>query len=89
MFDSTLSSWFGENPSICHFAQRCGHAFALEANGDLYNCDHYVYPEHLLGNIHDKSIEECNTSPQAIQFGKDKQETLNSDCKRCKYKFAC
>ncbi len=66
MFDSTLSSWFGENPSICHFAQRCGHAFALEANGDLYNCDHYVYPEHLLGNIHDKSIEECNTSRQAF-----------------------
>ncbi|MGR5445696.1 anaerobic sulfatase maturase [Vibrio jasicida] len=89
MFDSTLSSWFGENPSICHFAQRCGHAFALEANGDLYNCDHYVYPEHLLGNIHEKSIEECNTSSQAIQFGKNKQETLNADCKRCKYKFAC
>ncbi|MGR5092510.1 anaerobic sulfatase maturase [Vibrio maritimus] len=89
MFDSTLSSWFGESSNICHFAPTCGHALALEANGDLYNCDHYVYPKHLLGNIHDKPIEEYNTSSQAIQFGKDKQETLNADCKRCTYKFAC
>lgn len=89
MFDSALSSWFGERQGICHFSERCGHAFALESNGDLYNCDHYVYPEHMLGNIHDKSISECNASAKAIQFGKDKQETLNSDCKHCKYKFAC
>ncbi|MGR5066036.1 anaerobic sulfatase maturase [Photobacterium sp. DNB22_13_2] len=51
MFDSALSSWCGQQSGMCHFIERCGHAFALEANGDLYNCDHYVYPEHLLGNI--------------------------------------
>lgn len=89
MFDSTLSAWCGQQSGMCHFTERCGHAFALEANGDLYNCDHYVYPEHCLGNIHHKSISECNNSQQAIEFGLQKQTTLTPDCKKCPFQFAC
>ncbi len=89
MFDSVLSSWCGQQSGMCHFVERCGHAFALEANGDLYNCDHYVYPEHRLGNIHEKSISECNQSQQAIEFGLKKHSTLTADCKQCPFKFAC
>ncbi|MGR5092454.1 anaerobic sulfatase maturase [Vibrio maritimus] len=88
-FDSTLASWLGEPAGVCIFSQRCGHAFALEANGDLYQCDHYVYPEYKLGNIHQASIQEMNNSQEAIQFGKDKSETLNQKCLDCRYRFAC
>lgn len=89
MFDSTLGSWLNESAGLCIFSENCGHAFALEANGDLYQCDHYVYPEYKLGNIHHKSIKEMNISDEAIKFGKEKSETLNSQCLSCSYKFAC
>jgi uncharacterized protein len=89
MFDSTLGSWLGESAGLCLFSENCGHAFALEANGDLYQCDHYVYPEYKLGNIHNKSIKEMNTSDEAIKFGQAKSGTLNSQCLSCSYKFAC
>ncbi|MGR5260027.1 anaerobic sulfatase maturase [Vibrio astriarenae] len=88
-FDSMLASWLGEPAGICIFSPRCGHAFALEANGDLYQCDHYVYREYKLGNIHDSTIFTMNNSPEAIQFGKDKYETLNQKCLSCRYRFAC
>ncbi|MBD0786314.1 anaerobic sulfatase maturase [Vibrio sp. Y2-5] len=88
-FDNTISSWCGEQPGICIFSETCGHAFALEANGDLYNCDHFVYPEHKLGNIHDISIDEMNNSVQAIEFGLDKKSLLTPDCKNCEFLFAC
>ncbi|MDR9827454.1 anaerobic sulfatase maturase [Vibrio sp. FNV 38] len=89
MFDSTLASWLGEQAGMCFFAERCGHAFALEANGDLYQCDHYVYPEYKLGNIHERTIDEMNQSSAAIKFGEEKQTLLNEQCKSCTYKFAC
>ena len=74
---------------LCVFSENCGYAFALESNGDLYNCDHYVYPEHMLGNIHQKSIKEMNNSEQAITFGRAKRETLTADCRKCDYRFVC
>ncbi len=89
MFDVALAAWTGQPPVLCVHSETCGHAFALESNGDLYNCDHYVYPEHLLGNIHQHSIQELNNSEQAIAFGQAKKTTLTPDCRRCDYRFAC
>jgi uncharacterized protein len=88
-FDSALASWLGQPASVCIFAEQCGHVFALESNGDLYQCDHYVYPEYLLGNIHQHTIRELNSNPEAMAFGLNKKQTLNSQCIECKYRFAC
>lgn len=89
MFDVALAAWTGQPPVLCVHSETCGHAFALESNGDLYNCDHFVYPEHLLGNIHQQSIEEMNNSEQAIAFGQAKRDTLTPDCRRCDFRFVC
>ncbi|MGR5144657.1 anaerobic sulfatase maturase [Photobacterium sp. DNB23_23_1] len=88
-FDATLSAWTGQQSTICVFSPRCGHAFALEANGDLFQCDHYVYPEYKLGNIHNESIKTMNNSEAAIEFGLKKSKELNSKCQSCRYRFAC
>lgn len=89
MFDVALAAWAGQPPVLCVHSETCGHAFALESNGDLYNCDHYVYPEHKLGNIHQTSIQTLNNSEQAIAFGLAKKERLTTDCQRCDFRFAC
>lgn len=89
MFDVALAAWTAQQPVLCVHSETCGHAFALESNGDLYNCDHFVYPEHLLGNIHQHSIKTLNNSERAIAFGEAKRETLTADCRRCDYRFAC
>lgn len=89
MFDVALAAWMGQPPVLCVHSQTCGHAFAMEANGDLYNCDHYVYPEHLLGNIHQQSISELNNSERAIAFGQAKNDTLTPDCRRCEFRPVC
>lgn len=89
MFDSTLNTWLGNPSTMCVTASQCGHAFALEANGDLYQCDHYVYPEYKLGNIHQQTIFDMNNSDEAIKFGQDKRTHLNQKCVDCRYRFAC
>ncbi|GAL10902.1 putative arylsulfatase regulatory protein [Vibrio astriarenae] len=89
MFDSTLSAWCGEPAGLCVLSPTCGHAFALESNGDLYNCDHFVYPEYLLGNIHESSILEINNSEEAIRFGRDKMDLLTKQCRECPFRFTC
>ncbi|WP_413112980.1 anaerobic sulfatase maturase [Thaumasiovibrio sp. DFM-14] len=89
MFDSTLASWCGHPAGTCIFSETCGHLFALESNGDLYNCDHYVYPEHLLGNIHEQSIRDLNQTEMAITFGQNKRDKLTKQCESCPYRFAC
>ncbi|MEZ9040921.1 MULTISPECIES: anaerobic sulfatase maturase [unclassified Vibrio] len=89
MFDTALRAWCNQPASMCVFSPTCGHAFALESNGDLYNCDHYVYPEHKLGNIHTESILDLNRTEQAVQFGLDKQTTLTRECQKCEFRFAC
>lgn len=88
-FDSTLAAWVGAPAGMCLFAPTCGHTLALEANGDLYSCDHYVYPEYRLGNIYDTDIETMNSSEQAIAFGNAKHDTLTQDCHECPYLRAC
>jgi uncharacterized protein len=88
-FDTALASWLGQPAGVCVFSETCGYAFAMESNGDLYQCDHYVYPEYKLGNIHDVSIDDMNQTDEAKQFGRDKRDRLNADCERCEYRFAC
>lgn len=89
MFEVALAAWMGQPPVLCVHSPTCGHAFALESNGDLYNCDHYVYPEHKLGNIHHSDIKTLNNSEQAIAFGQAKRETLTAECRSCEFRFVC
>jgi uncharacterized protein len=89
LFDATLACLVGEQPGVCLYAKTCGHAMAMEHNGDVYACDHYVYPEYLRGNIHNMSLVEITLSKAQIDFGNDKQNTLPGQCRRCKYLKLC
>lgn len=89
LFDSTLANWVGEQPSVCSLAEICGHAAAMEYNGDLYACDHFVFPEFKLGNINQKSLTEMMYSPGQLKFGNDKRDKLTRQCKECEFLFAC
>lgn len=88
-FEVSLMAWMGMEPNLCIFQRECGLGLALEHNGDLYSCDHFVYPEHQLGNIMEKTIAEMVASPQQQQFGKDKLETLPQYCLDCDVRFIC
>lgn len=89
IFDVALESWLGLDPSLCVFRRTCGAALAMEHTGDLYSCDHFVYPEHKLGNIAETALEEMVRSPQQKQFGEDKLDTLPRYCLQCPVRFAC
>lgn len=89
LFDSTLANWVGEQPGVCSLARQCGHAGVMEFNGDVYACDHFVFPEYKLGNIRTQTLTEMMYSPRQLQFGKDKQEKLPGQCKACEFLFAC
>ncbi len=89
IFDQSLSAWLGVEPSLCVFRKHCGRALAIEHNGDLYSCDHFVDPPYLLGNIADQSLLELANSPQQIQFGLDKETTLPRQCLECEVRFVC
>ena len=88
-FDVALANWHGEPPGICVFSETCGLAVALEHNGDLYSCDHYVEPDYLLGNIAETPMAELVASDQQIQFGLDKRDRLPAYCRGCEVRFAC
>ena len=89
LFDATLANWVGEQPGICSLARYCGHAGAMEFNGDLYSCDHFVFPAYKLGNIRQQTLTEMMYSPRQQQFGLDKQDKLPTQCRECDYLFAC
>jgi uncharacterized protein len=89
VFDVALGSWLGRQPGLCVFAETCGAALAMEHNGDLYSCDHYVYPQNKLGNIMENSLASLVNSPQQKSFGLDKRETLPRYCRECEVRFAC
>ena len=89
LFDATLANWVGHAPGVCILAEECGHAGVMEFNGDVYSCDHFVYPEHLLGNLHTKTITEMMYSDQQNKFAKMKKQMLPQQCKECKFLFAC
>lgn len=89
LFDVALANWMGEPPGLCVFAERCGRALAMEHNGDVYSCDHYVYPHYRLGNVLNASLGEMVQSGFQQKFGQDKVETLPQYCRRCEVRFAC
>ena len=89
MFDVALANWHGEPPGLCVFSETCGQALALEHNGDLYSCDHYVEPDYLLGNIADTPLAELVSSPPQVAFGLAKRDTLPQYCRDCDVRFAC
>lgn len=88
MFDVTLGAYFGMH-SLCIFAPTCGEALALEHNGDLYSCDHFVEPKFRLGNILEERMATLVELPQQRRFGLDKRETLPKMCRNCDVRFAC
>lgn len=88
-FDATLANWVGVTPGICSLSKECGHAGIMEYNGDVYSCDHFVYPEHLLGNLRHKTITEMMYSNKQRQFAKMKTEMLPKQCHECDFLFAC
>ncbi|HNT87447.1 MAG TPA: anaerobic sulfatase-maturation protein [Candidatus Hydrogenedentes bacterium] len=87
--DVTLPAWLGMDPALCVFRTTCGDAMALESNGDLYACDHFVYPEYRLGNIVEEGIEKLANSEAQRRFGQDKQDTLPRYCRECPVHFVC
>jgi uncharacterized protein len=89
IFDVALGAWCGQEPNLCTFARRCGKAVAMEHDGGIYSCDHFVYPDYFLGNIMEKSLEEMIYSPEQIAFGNDKWDALPAYCRRCEFLFAC
>ena len=88
-FDAALASWVGAAPGVCVFAETCGAAVALGHNGDLYSCDHFVDPEHLLGNIATQHMADLVTSPAQRAFGDAKRDGLPGQCRTCRVRFAC
>lgn len=89
IFDVALGVWFGRPSSLCVFAETCGAAPALEHNGDLYSCDHFVEPAHRLGNIADTPLGELVASPRQRAFGRAKRDALPRFCRECPVLFAC
>lgn len=89
LFDSVLANWVGETPGVCVLARDCGHAGVMEFNGDVYSCDHFVYPEHRLGNLNNSTITELMYSPQQNEFAKLKSGSLPQQCRECDFLFAC
>ena len=88
-FDAALSSWCGVQPGICTFCDSCGGNLTVEHNGDIYPCDHFVYPQWRLGNIRDISLREAATSPAQTRFALAKRTALPNACRRCKWLLAC
>lgn len=88
-FDAALANWYGVSPGTCVYAETCGGNSVIEHNGDLYPCDHFVYPKYLLGNITEKTISEMMASDLQVKFGIDKRNSLPSKCRRCEWLFAC
>lgn len=89
LFDATLANWVGVLPGVCSMAEHCGHAGVVEWNGDVYSCDHFVFPEHKLGNIHQHTLYELMNSPQQQHFATMKEDCLPQQCKECEWLFAC
>ena len=89
LFDATLANWAGEPPGICSMSPTCGRAAVMEANGDVYSCDHFVFPEYRLGNIRQQSLTEMLYGERQQQFGRNKRAGLPRQCRECRFLFAC
>ena len=89
IFDATLANWVGVAPGLCTMAKQCGHAGVMEHNGDVYSCDHFVFPEYKLGNIHEQSLVEMMYSERQRRFGRAKADSLPTQCRECQWLNAC
>lgn len=89
LFDVSLETWCGFEASLCVFRKKCGAALAIEHSGDLYSCDHFVYPQNRLGNIMESPMAELAGSAQQREFGDAKESTLPKYCRECDVRFAC
>ena len=89
LFDVSLEMWAGMEASLCVFRRTCGAALALEHGGDLYSCDHFVYPENRLGNMMESPLKALVESEQQLRFGQAKESTLPEYCRQCDVRFAC
>jgi uncharacterized protein len=88
-FEAAVRSWLNLPTGMCFFSPTCGYGVALEHNGDLYSCDHFVEPDYLLGNIQETSMAEMVSSDRQFKFGQDKLNTLPKYCRDCEVRFAC
>ena len=89
IFDCTLANWMGVSPGICAYSKECGHAGVMEHNGDVYSCDHFVFPEYKLGNIRELSLIDMLYGEQQQEFSRLKHSSLPRQCKECDMEFAC
>jgi uncharacterized protein len=89
MFDAALAAWIGAPPTMCVFAETCGDTVAVEHNGDVYSCEHFVEPKYLLGNICKTHLLQIVSSDAQRKFGADKRDTLPRYCRECAVQFAC
>lgn len=89
IFDCTLANWMGVLPGICAYSKECGHAGVMEHNGDVYSCDHFVFPEYKLGNIREQSLIDMLYSEKQQAFSRLKHTSLPRQCKECDMEFAC
>ena len=89
IFDCTLANWMGVLPGICAYSKECGHAGVMEHNGDVYSCDHFVFPEYKLGNIRDQSLIDMLYGEKQQAFSRLKHTSLPRQCKECDMEFAC
>ena len=89
IFDCTLANWMGVLPGICAYSKECGHAGVMEHNGDVYSCDHFVFPEYKLGNIRDQSLIDMLYGEKQQAFSRLKHTSLPRQCKECNMEFAC
>lgn len=89
IFEATLANYLGVTPGMCSMSALCGHVGTVEWNGDVYSCDHFVYPNHLLGNILHQPLYEMMHGPQQQAFARQKTSGLPPECKACRWLFTC
>jgi uncharacterized protein len=89
LFDTTLANWVGAPAGVCTMSKYCGQGAAIEHNGDVYSCDHFVFPEYKLGNIHDNSLISMMYGTKQREFSEAKYRSLPKQCRKCRYEFAC
>ncbi len=89
IFDCTLANWVGVAPGICVYAKECGHAGVMEYNGDVYSCDHFVFPDYRLGNIREQTLTAMLYGEQQQRFSRLKHASLPRQCRECEWEFAC
>ena len=89
LFETAVAQWMGRDSQLCIYNDFCGKGVALEHDGNVYSCDHYVYPEYMLGNISEQHISRMVFSEEQKKFGFAKRDSLPQQCRECKYRFAC